>query len=43
MVMSKKLDDNVILANFDVIVIFPINDRFGTILKSNSGRMVYNF
>ena len=33
---SKKIDDNVMLANYDVIVIFPIFGQFGAIRKSDS-------
>ena len=40
--MSKKFNDDVVLANYGVIVIFPIYDQFGAILKPNAGRMVYN-
>ena len=39
--MSKKFDDDVMLANCDVIVIFSIYDQFGTIQKLDSGRIVY--
>ena len=35
---SKKLDDDVMLENCDVIVIFPIYAQFGAIRKSDSGR-----
>ena len=38
--MSKKLDDDVMSANCDAIVIFPIYDQFGTIRKPDSGRIV---
>ena len=38
--MSKKFDDDVMLANCDVIVIFSIYDQFGTIQKLDSGRIV---
>ena len=37
---QKKFDDDVILKNCDVIVIFPISGQFGTIWKPDSGRMV---
>ena len=37
--MSKKAEDDVISANCDVIVIFPIYGQFGAIRKSDSGRM----
>ena len=36
----KKFDDNVMSANYDVIVIFPIYVQFGAILKWDSGRIV---
>ena len=35
---SKKYDNNVMSANCDVIVIFPIHDQFGAIQKLDSGR-----
>ena len=38
--MSKKFDDDVMLANCDVIVIFSIYGQFGTIQKLDSGRIV---
>ena len=37
---SKNFDNDVMTANCDVIVIFPINGQFETIRKSSSGRMV---
>ena len=37
--MSKKIDDDVISANSDVIVIFLIYDQFGAIQKPDSGRI----
>ena len=37
---SKKFDDNVMSANCDVIVIFPISGQFGVIWKPDSGRIV---
>ena len=37
---SKKFDDNVMLANCDVIVILPICGQFGAIQKPNSGCIV---
>ena len=37
---SKKFDDDVMSANCDVIVIFPIYSPFGAIWKPDSGRMV---
>ena len=40
---SKKFDDYVVSANYDVIVIFLIYGRFGPIRNLDSGRMVYDF
>ena len=37
---SKKIDDDVISANCDVIVIFSIYGQFGTIRKPDSGCIV---
>ena len=37
---SKKLDDDAMSANCDVMVIFPIYDQFGAIRKPDSGRIV---
>ena len=37
---SKKLDDDVMSENCDVIVIFLIYDRYGAIQKPDSGRIV---
>ena len=37
---QKIFDDDVILKNCDVIVIFPISGQFGAIWKPDSGRMV---
>ena len=37
---SKKFDDDVMLENCDVIVIFPIYSQFGAIWKPDSGRIV---
>ena len=37
---SKNFGDNVMLANYDVIVIFPIYGQFGAIWKPDSGRIV---
>ena len=37
---SKKVADDVILANCDVIVTFRINGQFGAIRKPYSGRIV---
>ena len=38
--MSKKYGYDVMSANCDVIVIFPIYGQFGAIRKPDSGRMV---
>ena len=38
--VSKKLDDDVMSRNCDVIVIFPIYGQFGAIHKPDSGRIV---
>ena len=37
---SKKFDDDVMSANCDIIVIFPISGQFEAIRKPDSGRMV---
>ena len=37
---SKKFDDNVMSANCDVIVSFPIYGQFAAIPKPDSGRIV---
>ena len=37
---SKKYEDDVMSANCDVIVIFPIYGQFGAIRKPDSGRIV---
>ena len=37
---SKKVDDDVMSTNYDVIVIFPIYGQFGAIRKPDSGRIV---
>ena len=39
-VTSKKFDGDVISANCDVIVFFPIYGEFAAIRKPDSGRMV---
>ena len=36
---SKKFDDDVMLANCDIIVIFPIYDQFGAMRKPDFGCM----
>ena len=38
--MTKKINDEVISVNFDVIVISPIYGQFGAIRKPDSGRMI---
>ena len=38
--MSKKISDDVMLTNCDVIVIFSIYDQFGAIRKPDSGHIV---
>ena len=37
---SKKFDDDFVLVDFNVIVIFAIYDHFAPIRKPDSGRMV---
>ena len=37
---SKKFDDDVMSANCDIIVIFPIDGQLGAIRKPDSERMV---
>ena len=36
----RKFDDDVMSANCDVHVIFPIYGQFGTIRKPDSGRII---
>ena len=38
---SKKTDDDVMSANCDVVVFFPIYGEFSAIRKPDSGCMVY--
>ena len=38
---SKKIEDDVMSKNCDVIAIFPIYSQFGAIRKPDSGRIVY--
>ena len=38
--MLKNVDDDIMLANSDVIIFFPIYDQFGDIRKPDSGRIV---
>ena len=38
-ITSKKVDDGVMSANSDLLVIFPIYGQFGAIRKSDSGRI----
>ena len=37
---SKKFDDGIIMANCEVIVIFPIYGQFGAIRKPDAGCIV---
>ena len=37
---QKKIDDDVMLTNCDVIVFFPIYGQFAAIQKRDSGRIV---
>ena len=37
---TKKIDDSVMSENCDVIVVFPIYDRFGAIWKPDSEGMI---
>ena len=37
----KKIDDDVMLTNCDIIIFFPIYGKFAAIRKPDSGRMVY--
>ena len=37
---QKKIDDNVMSENWDVIAIFPIYSQFGAFWKPDSGRIV---
>ena len=39
-IISKKFDDDVMSANYDVIVIFQIFGQLGVIQKPDSGRIV---
>ena len=38
---SKKIDDDVMSANCEAIVFFPIYGQFAATLKPDSGRTVY--
>ena len=38
---SKKVEDDVMSGNCDVIVIFPIYVQFGAIQKPDKGRIVF--
>ena len=40
---SKRFDDDVMLANCDVIVIFPIYGQFGATRKPDSGHTVCKY
>ena len=37
----KKFDDDIMLPNYDVIVISPVYDQFGAIWQPGSGHIVY--
>ena len=37
---SKTFDDDFMLENYDIIVIFPFYDQFGAIWKQDFGRIV---
>ena len=37
---SKKIDDDVMSANYDIIVFFPIYSQFAAIQKPDSGKIV---
>ena len=39
-VISKSFDDDIISANCDIIVIFPIYGQFGAIRKLDFGRTI---
>ena len=39
--ISEKFDDDVVLANCNVIIFIPIYGQFPSIQKPDSGRMVY--
>ena len=41
MATSKKVNDDVMSANCDVIVLFPIYSQFAVIRNPNSGVIVY--
>ena len=36
---TPKIDDDVLSANYEVIVIFPIYGQFGAVRKPDSGRI----
>ena len=38
----KKFDNDVMLANCDVIVVLPVCGKFGAIRRTDSGLIVYN-
>ena len=40
-ISSKKIDNDVMSENYEVIVIFPIYGQFGAIRKRDSCRIVY--
>ena len=39
--LLKKIGDDVMSENYDVIAIFPIYGKFGAFPKPDSGRIVY--
>ena len=42
LVVLKKFKDEVMSANYGIIIIFPIYDQFGAIRKPDSGCKVHN-
>ena len=42
LVVLKKFEDEVMSANYGIIIIFPIYDQFGAIRKPDSGCTVHN-
>ena len=42
LVVLKKFEDEVMSANYGIIIIFPIYDQFGAIRKPDSGCKVHN-
>ena len=39
----KKADDDIMSANYEVIIVFLIYGKFGAILEPDSGHIVRNF